>query len=153
MKAAVYIALRHKSTGVMAKPKERPLSLKDYRGLAEIRRGMRQFLEFSASAAQEAGLTPAQHQALLAIKAMPGPVTVGALADWLGIKPHSAVGLADRLTRSKLVARMRDAKDRRRVQLQLTAGAERKLAALSRVHRAELQRFSRVVAPLLQGLR
>jgi DNA-binding MarR family transcriptional regulator len=153
MEPAVYIALRYKSTGAMAKPKERPLSPKDYRALAEIRRGMRQFLEFSALAAQDSGLTPAQHQALLAIKGMPGPVTVGALAEWLGIKPHSAVGLADRLTRAKLVARTRDAKDRRRVRLQLTPGAERILAALSRVHRAELQRFSRVVAPLLQVLR
>jgi DNA-binding MarR family transcriptional regulator len=63
------------------------------------------------------------------------------------------VGLADRLTRAKLVARRRDAKDGRRVRLQLTPGAERILAALSRVHRAELQRFSRVVAPLLQVLR
>ena len=71
------------------------------------------------------GSRPAQHQALLAIKGMPGPVTVGALAAWLGIKPHSAVGLADRLTRSKLVARRRDAKDGRRVRLQLTPGAER----------------------------
>jgi DNA-binding MarR family transcriptional regulator len=121
--------------------------------LAEIRHGMRQFLEFSADAAQAAGLTPAQHQALLAIKGMKGPVTVGALADWLGIKPHSAVGLTDRLTRLKLVARSRDAQDRRRVRLRLTPRAERKLAALSRVHRAELRRFSHVMAPLLAVLR
>ena len=137
----------------MTKPKERPLSLQDYRALAEIRRGMRQFLEFSAEAAEAAGLTPAQHQALLAIKGMPGPVTVGALAEWLGIKPHSAVGLTDRLARAKLVDRIQDSKDRRRVLLQLTPGADRTLAALSRVHRAELRRFSRVVAPLLQVLR
>lgn len=137
----------------MAKPKERPLSLGDYGALAEIRRGMRQFLEFSALAARGANLTPAQHQALLAIKGVPGPVTVGVLADWLGIKPHSAVGLADRLTRQKLVARVRDPKDRRRVHLRLTPGAERKLAALSRVHRAELKRFSRALAPLLAALR
>jgi DNA-binding MarR family transcriptional regulator len=132
---------------------ERPLSLKDYRALAEIRRGMRQFMEFSAEAAHDAGLTPAQHQALLAIKGMPGPVTVGALADWLGVKPHSAVGLVDRLTRAKLVARLADVKDARRVDLQLTSQAERKLATLSRVHRAELRRFSRALAPLLEVLR
>lgn len=137
----------------MTAKKERPLGSVDYRALAEIRRGMRQFLEFSAEAAQESGLTPAQHQALLAIKGIPGSVTVGGLAEWLGIKPHSAVGLADRLTRQKLVARIPDAKDRRRVRLELTPGAEQKLAALSRVHRAELQRFSRVLAPLLAVLR
>jgi len=137
----------------MTRGNERPVSLADYRALAEIRRGMRQFMEFSTLAARDAGLTPAQHQALLAIKAMPEPVTVGALADWLGIKPHSAVGLVDRLTRSKLIARIRDGKDRRRVHLRLSPGAERKLAALSRVHRAELRRFSRALAPLLRALR
>ena len=137
----------------MTKGKERPVSLVDYRALAEIRRGMRQFLEFSAMAARDAGLTPGQHQALLAIKAMPEPVTVGALAEWLGIKPHSAVGLADRLARLKLIARVRDSKDRRRVHLRLKPDAERKLAALSQVHRAELRRFSRALAPLLRALR
>jgi len=136
----------------MVAKKEKPLSLKDYRALAEIRRGMRQFLEFSAEAAHDSGLTPAQHQALLAIKGLPEPVTVGALAQWLGIKPHSAVGLVDRLTREKLVARSADAKDRRRVRLSLTPQAERKLAALSQVHRAELRRFSRALAPLLEIL-
>ena len=128
-------------------------SSRDYRALAEIRRGMRQFLEFSALAARNADLTPAQHQALLAIKGAPGPMTVGALADWLGIKPHSAVGLVDRLTRQTLIARRRDPKDRRRVHLRLTPSAERKLAALSRVHRAELNRFSQALAPLLAALR
>ena len=137
----------------MTKGKQRPVSLGDYRALAEIRRGMRQFQEFSAKAARDAGLTPAQHQALLAIKAMPEPVTVGALANWLGLKPHSAVGLVDRLARLKLIARIRNSKDRRRVLLRLKPGAERKLAALSRVHRAELRRFSRALAPLLQALR
>lgn len=137
----------------MTAKKERPLSLKDYRALAEIRHGMRQFLEFSAESARSADLTPVQHQALLAIKGVPGPVTVGVLAEWLGIKPHSAVGLVDRLTRQKLIARRRDVQDRRRVQLRLTPRAERKLGALSRVHRAELNRFSQALAPLLAILR
>lgn len=136
----------------MAGKKEDTLDLKDYRALAEIRRGMRQFLEFSAAAARQAGLTPAQHQALLAIKGMPGPVTVGALAEWLGIKPQSAVGLVDRLARQKLIARTRDGADGRRVWLRLTGRAEKKLAVLSRFHRAELRRFSRALAPLLAVL-
>ena len=57
----------------------------DYRGLAEFRRALRDFLAFSEKAAARAGLTPAQHQALLAIRGMPGPVTVGTLATWLGV--------------------------------------------------------------------
>jgi DNA-binding MarR family transcriptional regulator len=137
----------------MAMAHNRKLTLADYRALAGIRRGMRQFLEFSAGAAQGAGLTPAQHQALLAIKGMPGPVTVGALAQWLGVRHHSAVGLADRLAALKLVVRKPDPADRRRVQLRVTARADAKLAALSQIHRAELRRFSTALAPLLAALR
>ena len=129
------------------------LDIKDYRALAGIRRGMRQFLEFSAQAAQDAGLTPAQHQALLAIKGMIGPVTVGTLAAWLGIRHHSAVGLVDRLAKAKLVTRIPDPQDRRRMRLKLAPRADAKLAALSRVHRAELRRFSAALAPLLDALR
>ena len=120
--------------------------------MAGIRRGMRQFLEFSAGAALRAGLTPAQHQALLAIKGMPDPVTVGTLAEWLGVRPHSAVGLVNRLVALKLVARAPDRADRRRMRLKLTKRAEATLAALSQIHRAELRRFSAVLAPLLAAL-
>ena len=131
----------------------KPLTLKDYQALAGIRRGMRQFLEFSAQAAQEAGLTPAQHQVLLAIKGMTGSVTVGELAIWLGIRHHSAVGLVNRLAALKLIARIPDPGDRRKVHLKLTPHAETRLAALSQIHRAELRRFSAVLAPLLAALR
>ena len=134
----------------MARPAR--LTLKDYQALAGIRRGMRQFLEFSAGAAQAAGLTPAQHQALLAIKGMPSPVTIGALAEWLGVRPHSAVGLANRLVALKLVERIVDRRDRRRVRLVLTDRADAKLSVLSRIHRAELRRFSAALGPLLASL-
>lgn len=128
------------------------LTLKDYRALAGIRRGMREFLEFSAGAARQAGLTPAQHQALLAIKGMPGPVTVGSLAAWLGIRHHSAVGLVNRLAILKLVKRSPDPRDGRRVHLKSTSRADARLAALSQVHRAELRRFSAALKPLLAML-
>ena len=132
--------------------KQPVLTLEDYQALAAIRRGMRQFLEFSAGAALAAGLTPAQHQALLAIKGMPEPATVGSLAEWLGVRPHSAVGLVNRLVALKLVARAQDRADRRRMRLKLTGRAEGKLAALSQIHRAELRRFSAALAPLLDAL-
>ena len=134
-------------------PHNANLTLADYRALAGIRRGMRQFLEFSAGAARAAGFTAAQHQALLAIKGMPGSVTVGALAEWLGIRHHSAVGLVDRLASLKLVVRKPDPADRRRVQLKIAPRADAKLAALSQIHRAELRRFSAVLTPLLAALR
>ncbi|TIX36407.1 MAG: MarR family transcriptional regulator, partial [Mesorhizobium sp.] len=75
------------------------ISQADYQRLSEFRYLIRRFLEFSQVQANEAGLTPRQHQALLAIKGFPGagPVTVGDLAERLRIRHHSAVELVDRL--------------------------------------------------------
>ena len=76
--------------------------------LAALRYQLRRFLQFSQDAgAGAAGLTPQQHQALLAIKGFPGrdEITMGELAERLQVRPHSAVGLVDfRLTRGQLRA-------------------------------------------------
>jgi DNA-binding MarR family transcriptional regulator len=128
------------------------LRKRDYQALAEFRAALRQFLAFSEAAAAEAGLTAAQHQALLAIKGMPPPVSIGDLAAWMGVRHHSAVGLVDRLIRLGLLRRRADAADRRRVTLQLTARAERKLRTLSAAHREELRRLSLVLKSLLGAL-
>jgi len=122
----------------------------DYDVLAEFRYLLRQFLAFSEQAAHTAGLTPRQHQALLAIKGFPGRerVSVGELAERMGIRHHSAVGLIDRLAREQLVRRSREPADRRQVWLQLTARAERLLGRLALAHRSELRRL----APVLNGL-
>src|SRR3546814_13832497 len=69
----------------------------DYQALASFRYALRQFTTFSESKATEAGLTPRQHQALLAIRAAHEPATVGFVAARLIMKPHSANGLIDRL--------------------------------------------------------
>lgn len=121
-------------------PTSKPLADADYRALASFRRALREFLAFSEQAAARSGLTPAQHQALLAIRGMPEPVTVGSLAAWLGVRHHSCVGLVDRLVALGLLSRKADPADRRRMKLDLTAKASRKLAALSAVHREELSR-------------
>ena len=138
-----------------ATPKPVTLTARDYRALAEFRHALRQFLAFSEEAAAEAGLTPAQHQALLAIKGMPaeGQVSVGDLAQWLGVRHHSCVGLVERLVALGLIAKQADPADRRRVFLQLTAKAERKLAALSAVHRDELRRRAGAMGQLLKAIR
>src|ERR1700743_264386 len=115
MRRGIYIVPRYKSIELMAKQVR--LTLAEYRALAAIRRGMREFLEFSAGAALATGLTPAQHQALRAIKGMPEPATVGTLAEWLGVRPHSAVGLVNRLVTLKLLQRVVDRTDRRRMRL------------------------------------
>ena len=150
----------------MAKMKEKQgaqkpvtLTARDYRALAEFRHALRQFLAFSEEAAAKAGLTPAQHQALLAIKGMPGmdptgkQVSVGDLAQWLGVRHHSCVGLVERLVALGLIAKQADPADRRRVFLQLTAKAERKLAALSAAHRDELRRRAGAMGQLLKAIR
>ena len=126
------------------------LSPQDYERLADFRYLLRRFLVFSQQAAESAGLTAQQHQALLAIKGHPGPeaMTVSSLAERLAVRHHSAVGLIDRLEAKGLVRRTASAADRRQVRIGLTAGAERLLRDLSVAHRDELKS----VAPLLRGL-
>ena len=132
------------------------LNAGEYRALAEFRHALRQFLAFSEAAAAEAGLTPAQHQALLSIKGMPegqSGVSVGELAQWLGVRHHSCVGLVERLVALDLVLKRADRQDKRRVVLKLTAKAERKLETLSAVHRDELRRRSGAMGHLLSAIR
>jgi DNA-binding MarR family transcriptional regulator len=129
---------------------KRDLSKLDYERLAEFRYLLRRFLVFSEEAAGQAGLTAQQHQALLAIKGFPGreQVTIGELAERLGIRHHSTVGLIDRLATNSLVKRSDVADDKRQVLISLTRKADNLLATLSVAHHAELERL----APLLQVL-
>src|SRR5579863_9218129 len=101
----------------------------EYETLAALRYRLRQFLRFSEEAARQAGLTPQQHQALLAIKGFPrgDSLSVGELAERLQIRHQSAVGLADRLAANNFVKRKTDPTDRRRVNLTLTAHGGRLL--------------------------
>ena len=126
------------------------LALHDYEVLAEFRYLLMRFAAFSEQAAHAAGLAPRQHQALLAIKGYPGggEATVGNLAERLGIRHHSTVGLVDRLVSRGYLVRRVDPHDRRRTLLALTASGEQALAGLSAAHRQELRR----VAPLLKAL-
>jgi DNA-binding MarR family transcriptional regulator len=126
------------------------LTAGDYRILAEFRFLLRRYLAFSKGAAEEAGLTPQQHQALLAIKgyAASESMTVGKLAENLMLRHNSAVGLADRLVRAGYVSRLADANDRRRVALTLTEKGDGVLARLAAAHREEL----RQITPTLKAL-
>ncbi|MER9326217.1 helix-turn-helix domain-containing protein [Mesorhizobium sp. M0488] len=131
--------------------KSRPaISQADYQRLSEFRYLIRRFLEFSQVQAEDAGLTPRQHQALLAIKGFPGgPVTVGDLAERLRIRHHSAVELVNRLCEAGLVARDQDKDDHRRVLLRLTERADDRLAELSAAHLDELSRIEPMLRRLL----
>jgi len=134
----------------MARPKQ--LDKGQYEALAAFRYALRKFLRFSESAAQAAGITPQQHQALLAIKGFPGrnQVTVGELAERLQLRHHSVVGLIDRLVLEKLVARTPSSKDRRQVLIELTRGGEETLEKLSALHRQQLQRIGPELSRLLE---
>lgn len=135
-------------------PSRRPISKPQYENLAAFRFALRKFLRFSEDAAGAAGLTPQQHQALLAIKGFPGRdyVTIGELAERLQIKHHSAVGLVDRLVLEKLVQRVASAEDRRCVNIRLTDRGEAVLGELSALHREQLRRIGPELSTLLQGL-
>lgn len=126
----------------------------NYEALADFRFALRSFLAFSESAAKAAGLTPQQHQALLAIKggAAGDTFSIRLLAERLLVHHNTAVELVDRLVESGLVKRSRAAEDRRRANLQLTSRAERLLQSLSAAHLQELQAIQPALLTLLRQL-
>ena len=122
----------------------------DYAFLAEFRFVLRRFLSFSEQAAAGCGLTPQQHQALLAIRAAPaGRATIGQVAERLILKPHSASGLVERLEALGLLTRAPSPVDRRQTLVVLTAEADRILAQLSATHREEIRRLRPMLTELL----
>lgn len=128
----------------------RKLTDADYVALADFRHLLREFLAFSEGRAAECGLTPQQHQALLAIRgAGSGEVTIGFLADRLILKPHSATGLVDRLEALGLVRREASSADRRRALIALTPKAQALLERLSATHREEIIRLKPMLAEFL----
>jgi DNA-binding MarR family transcriptional regulator len=123
----------------------------DYRRLLELRTGLRRFLRWSERQAQAAGLTPAQHQLLLAIRGHPDPrgPTVGDVAGYLLLRHHSAVGLVDRAETAGLLVRSQDRDNLSAVRLRLTDEGARQLEALSELHLEELAHL----APTMHALR
>jgi len=113
----------------------------DYAALAAFRHTLRRFTAFSEAAAAAAGLTPRQHQALLAIKgsAAPAGLGIGEVAEHLLIRPNTAVELVDRLVDADLVRRQSDPSDGRRMLVTLTERAQLVLAGLSAAHLNELR--------------
>ena len=125
----------------------------DYAALAEFRFALRQFQVFSEAKAAESGLTPQQHQALLAIRGVDlHDATVGYVAERLIVKPHTASELIDRLETLGLVRREPTQSDRRRAVLRLTPSADATLSSLSSVHREEIRRLQPLLVEHLQKL-
>lgn len=114
----------------------------DYEALANFRYAMRKFLNFSRRAlAAEAGLTPEQYEALLALKAFGGPngMTIRQLSERLQVKHHTVVSLVDKLERSRFVRREPGVDDRRTVYVSLTTAGSRVLAKVAVLHRREMR--------------
>jgi DNA-binding MarR family transcriptional regulator len=128
-----------------------PLSIAEYAMLAAFRYKLRRFLAFSEKAAEGVGLTQQQYQALLAVRAHPGPglISITELAREMLIRHHSAVGMVDRLEELGMVRRVPAPDDRRKVGLRLTASGLRVFERLASTHRAELRRIGRDVGRLM----
>lgn len=122
----------------------------DYEKLLGFRTALRRFMRWSEEEARGAGLTPAQHQLLLAIRGHHGRAgpTVGDLSTYLVLRHHSVVEAIDRAEAADLVRRRRDAADHRVVRVRLTAEGRRRIELLSRLHLEELRRL----APALHEL-
>lgn len=125
-----------------------------YARLLGFRTGLRQFERWSEEQARAAGLTPAQHQLLLAIRGHEDPrgPTIGEVADYLLLRHHSVVGLVDRADTAGLVSRHRDEQDHRVVRLRLTDAGAARLERLSALHLEELERMAPQLSGLWEGL-
>jgi uncharacterized protein YeaO (DUF488 family)/DNA-binding MarR family transcriptional regulator len=130
------------------------LSDEDYTRLLSLRTGLRRFLRWSEQQAEAAGLTPAQHQLLLAIRGdrHPRGPTVGDVAGYLLLRHHSAVGLVDRAEEAGLVTRTRDRDDHRVVRLRLTRKGAARIAALTALTLEELNRLELELPEAWRGL-
>jgi DNA-binding MarR family transcriptional regulator len=130
------------------------LSQADFTRLLQLRTGLRRFLRWSEQQAKAAGLTPAKHQLLLAIRGHgneSGP-TVGEIADYLVLRHHSAVGLIDRAVADGLVSRNRDAQSKSIVRITLTDEGMERLEALSEAHLEELAHLAPTMRALWDAL-
>jgi DNA-binding MarR family transcriptional regulator len=127
------------------------LTQRDFERLLEFRVALRRFQRWSEDQAQAAGVTHVQHQLLVAIKGHAGdmPPTVGDLAGYLLLRPHSTVELVDRAEAADLVERAPDSDDGRVVRVRLTREGERILQQLTSAHLDRLHELAVVLDELV----
>jgi DNA-binding MarR family transcriptional regulator len=133
----------------------KPMTLRQYRALADFRYELRRFLRYSEETTRRHGVTPLQYQMLLQVKGYPGRerATVGELAERLQAKHHGCVALVSRCEEAGFVKRRPSDDDRRAVVVELTAKGERLLERLARLHRNELMAVQgRLLFPDLHNL-
>lgn len=117
------------------------LSKDQYEELADFRYKLRCFLHFSENAARKIGITPNQHQLLLAIQGYPNRdyATPTELAERLQLKHHSCLGLIQRCEQSELIERFENPSDGRSLYLRLTQRGLETLEQLTTLHQTELE--------------
>ncbi|HSN17034.1 MAG TPA: MarR family transcriptional regulator [Gammaproteobacteria bacterium] len=130
------------------------VSDQDYLALASFRAALRKFLRVSEDLAHSVGITPQQHQALLAVRGYPGDAapTVGELATRLQLRHNSAVGLVTRLEKQGFVKREPSKLDQRRMHVKLTQKGHALLDKLTEAHRSELRHIGPEITRLLSEL-
>lgn len=130
------------------------LTHEQYEQLLRLRTGLRHFLHWSEEQAVEHGLTPAQHQLLLAVRgsnAQRGP-TIGELSRALVLRHHSVVGLVDRAQSAGLVTRQRDPARHSLVHVRLTARGKKALRGLALAHLREISELAPAIQALWQAI-
>src|SRR5437588_12938146 len=127
------------------------LTRRDFERLLEFRVTLRRFHRWSEDQAQAEGLTHVQHQLLVAIKGHHGnqPPTMGDLAGYLLLRPHSTVELVDRAEAAGLVERVPDASDGRVVRVRLTKDGDRIVHRLARAHLGRLHELAAALDALV----
>ncbi len=116
----------------------------EFVALATFRARLRKFIHYSEQAARAAGITPAQHQLLLAIMGTPERdfATPTELSRAMQLRHHSVLGLISRSLKAGLVQRTKgEGADRRLVFVSLTKRGEEILNKISEDNRSELRKL------------
>lgn len=99
-----------------------------------------------AAAVEEIGLTAPQLHAVLWI-GREGSLTMGEVAQRIGVTEKTITGIVDRLERAGFVRRARDEADRRVVRVRLTPTGARTHRRLDREFAAKLTTFFELLGP------
>ncbi len=130
------------------------LDAESFEALAGWRSSLRRFLAASEAISRQAGVTPQQYQAMLAIKTRPGEtMAMKELAEQLLLTHHAAVQMMDRLSKAGLATREASTEDRRLVLLKLTAKGEQLLDRLAELHMEIIVRQEPALSASLKQLR
>lgn len=125
-----------------------------YEALAGFRGALRRFLAGSETISREAGVTPQQYQAMLAIRTRPNAtMAMKELAEQLLLTHHAAVQMVDRLAKAGLASREASTADRRLVYLKLTPKGEELLDRLAERHVEVMLRQEPQLTTALKDLR